>query len=113
MMSIGQNLEDDDKAIDEDDEQEAMKKRVAAVWKHRQEKIRRAKEKRRPAFLATLLACGGGKSRQAADADTTSRPYAAPAENDVSVTQPDPNSEVGYAIYNLFKVTVLSMLRTV
>ena len=101
MMSIGQNLEDNDKAVDDDDEQEAMKKRVQAVWKYRQEKIRRAKEKRRPAFLATLLACGGGKSRQAADADATSRPYAAPAENDVSATQPDPNSEVGHSIYYL------------
>ncbi|KAI0228407.1 hypothetical protein LSAT2_021116 [Lamellibrachia satsuma] len=94
MMSIGQNLDDDENATDDEDDQEAMKRRVAAVWKHRQEKIQRSKEKKRPAFLATLLACGGGKSRQAADNDSASRPYAAPADNDVSATQPDPNDEV-------------------
>ena len=113
MMSIGQNL-DDEGATNDDDEQEAMKRRVAAVWKHRQEKIRRAKEKRRPAFIATLLSCGGGKGRQAADTDTASRPYAAPAENDVGATQRDPSSEVrnngrGLTILGrLVKVTHLS-----
>ena len=59
MMSIGQNLEEDDI---NDDEDQAMKHRVDAVWRHRQDKIKDCKDKKRPAIM-NLLACGGGKSK--------------------------------------------------
>ena len=62
MMSIGQQLDDEDLDMDDDD-QEAMKRRVEAVWRHRQDKIRDAKTNQKSGFMSTLLSCGGGKSK--------------------------------------------------
>jgi hypothetical protein len=60
MMSIGQKLEEEGNS-DEDD-QEALKKRIEAVWNVRQEKLSELREKKKPAIMS-LLNCGGGKSK--------------------------------------------------
>lgn len=63
MMSIGSKLDERDNANDDDNE--AMKQRVEAVWRHRQDKIQAGKEKKKPGVLDNFLSCGGKRSKQA------------------------------------------------
>ena len=58
MMSLGHQLQDD--TTEDNDEREALRKRVAAVADHRQSKINAAKDQKKSGIW-NLLSCGGGK----------------------------------------------------
>ncbi len=95
MMSIGQKLEGDQG--NEEDDQEALKKRIEAVWKYRQEKLKEAKSKKKPAIINTLMSCGGGKSKAAKKSSTGgAKPYVPtnPPEEDPSRTRGKGGDEV-------------------
>ena len=48
------------------DDQEAMKRRVEAVWRYRDERLQAAKENKKSSGIAdTFLSCGGKRSKQA------------------------------------------------
>lgn len=84
MMSIGHQL--DDNEVDDGDEQERIQRRVQAVWKYRQDKLKTAKD-RKKSSLWNLLTCAGGKSKRADEQAVNSRPYApvdAPPAEDVN-----------------------------
>ena len=72
MMSIGHQL--DDNELDDGDEQERIQKRVQAVWKYRQDKLKTAKDRKKSALWNLL--CGSGKSRHADDPAGNAKPYA-------------------------------------
>ena len=57
MMSLGHQLQDD--SHDDEDDREALRKRVAAVAMHRQKKIDAAKDGKKSGIW-NLLSCGGG-----------------------------------------------------
>ena len=84
-----QNLDDDD-AVDGDD-QAAMTRRVEAVWKCRQEKLRAAKETQKSSLVSTLLSCGGGRSRAV---DESTKPAARPAARPVDPPPPQRAADV-------------------
>ncbi len=73
MMSIGHQLDDSD--ADDGDEQERIQRRVQAVWKYRQDKLKSAKD-RKKSSLWNLLTCAGGKSKRAEDHAEKAKPYA-------------------------------------
>ena len=72
MMSIGHQLEDNE--VDDGDEQERIHKRVQAVWKYRQDKLKTAKD-RKKSSLWNLL-CGSSKSSRGGDQAGNAKPYA-------------------------------------
>jgi hypothetical protein len=51
-------------AISQDD-QEAMKRRVEAVWRYRDERLQSSKETKKSGVVDTFLSCGGKRSKQA------------------------------------------------
>ncbi len=73
MMSIGHQLEDNQE--EEQDEQERIQKRVQAVWKYRQDKLKTAKE-RKKSSIWNLLTCAGGRSKAADENQAGSKPVA-------------------------------------
>ena len=77
MMHIGQNLEDSGDAEEEEDDQTMLQKRVLAVVKHREDKMKAAKEKDRSGVW-NLLSCGGTRSRQTDRVNSSSKPLPAP-----------------------------------
>lgn len=85
MMSIGSKL--DEREHISDDDNEAMKRRVEAVWRHRQDKIQAEKEKKKSGVLDNFLSCGGKRSKQAKQAkqhgskSPMARPFV-PLDND-------------------------------
>jgi hypothetical protein len=62
MMSLGQQLD----AAPSQNEQEAMRQRVQAVHRYRDEQIAQAKLSHKPGVVKTIMSCGGARSKQAA-----------------------------------------------
>lgn len=96
MMNIGSKL--DERENINDDDNEAMKRRVEAVWRHRQDKIQTEKDKKKPGVLDNFLSCGGKRSKQAKQRDgksPMSRPLV-PLDNDGgrSNISPDVDREI-------------------
>ena len=89
MMSIGHQL--DDNEVDDGDEQERIQKRVQAVWKYRQDKLKTAKD-RKKSSLWNLLTCAGSKSKSAEEQFGNAKPYI-PLETPSIDAVEDPNSQ--------------------
>ena len=75
IMEIGSRYCESENA-EEDDDQEAMKKRVEAVWRYREDNINSQKSSKKPGVLDNLLSCGGKRSKQAkhSASNVTSKP---------------------------------------
>jgi len=73
MMHIGEKLVDDQDGLTCDD-QEAVKKRLEAVHRYRQELMLSTKNSKKPGMVDTLLSCGGRRSKQAKAANGNSAP---------------------------------------
>jgi ankyrin repeat protein/ribosomal protein L12E/L44/L45/RPP1/RPP2 len=82
MMDIGNKLDEPDEVPQDD--QEAMKRRINAVWRYRDERLQKARDSKKPGVVDTFLSCGGKrgkKARKSLDDGGSSAPSSRPAEN--------------------------------
>lgn len=99
MMNIGSKL--DERENINDDDNEAMKRRVEAVWRHRQDKMQSEKDRKKPGFVDNFLSCGGKRSKQAKQRDSQKSPTSRPMislDNDFgrgSNVSPEVDREIG------------------
>jgi len=74
------------------DDQEAMKRRISAVQRYREERLQASRDAKKPGMVDKLLSCGGkrGKKARRTQADAggpgSQMPGAKPAENRLPVS---------------------------
>ena len=71
MMNVGQHM---DAATPSQNEQEAMRQRVEAVHRYREESMSSSKANKKPTLVKTIMTCGRGESKQP---PSTARPFTA------------------------------------
>ena len=71
------------------DDQEAMKRRVDAVLRCRDERLQAVRDSRKPGVVDTLLSCGGkrGKKARKGQAGDAALPSAQPKESRMPVSE--------------------------
>ena len=94
MMAIGEKLEDPDALLGATDDQEAMKKRMEAVARYRDEKMATTKDAKKPKVVDSLLSCGGKRSKKAAATGNAPAPRDRPLSAAPRPTSPDVDRDV-------------------
>jgi len=95
MMNIGSKLNDPDNALEDD--QEAMNRRVEAVWRYRQEKSEDGKGKKKGGgVLDSFLSCGGKRSKKAKQggSDISSQPFVPLSNQPVGPLSPEVEHDI-------------------
>ena len=73
------------------DDQEAMKRRINAVQRYREERLQAARDNKKPGVVDTLLSCGGKRGKKArrsqqGEGAPSSLPSARPPESRMPVS---------------------------
>ena len=72
------------------DDQEAMKRRISAVLRYRDERLQAARDSKKSGVVDTLLSCGGKRGKKArrgqADSSRSNVPSAQPRDNQMPVS---------------------------